>query len=313
MKLYFKRHDGQAVTCDDFVNVMADANNRDFSLFKRWYAQSGTPSIKVTENYDAENQIYSLTLEQTTSPTADQKEKQALHIPVSMGLITPEGENIAEQVIELKEQKQTYTFENIIAKPVASLFRDFSAPVKVEHKRAETELLHIVKYDNNAFNRWDSLQQLATKMILKNADVDAEFLNAFKSILHDKDLDKALISDALMIPTESTIAEAMPTIMVDDIINSRKKVMNQLADKLKDDWLAVSEQIAKRKLKGVCLSYLMNASDQSQGIELAQQLFDNADNMTDQQTAFSALLKLIIGKFVIMLSMSFITVGSMKT
>lgn len=230
-----------------------------------------------------------------------------------MGLITPEGENIAEQVIELKEQKQTYTFDNIIAKPVASLFRDFSAPVKVEHKRAETELLHIVKHDNNAFNRWDSLQQLATKMILKNADVDAEFLNAFKSILHDKDLDKALISDALMIPTESTIAEAMPTIMVDDIINSRKKVMNQLADKLKDDWLAVSEQIAKRKLKGVCLSYLMNASDQSQGIELAQQLFDNADNMTDQQTAFSALLKLIISKFVIMLSMSFITVGSMKT
>ncbi|MEY8768397.1 aminopeptidase N [Francisella philomiragia] len=304
MKLYFERHDGQAVTCDDFVNAMADANNRDFSLFKRWYAQSGTPSIKVAQNYDAENQIYSLILEQTTPPTADQKEKQALHIPVSMGLITPEGENIAEQVIELTEQKQTYTFENITAKPVASLFRDFSAPVKVEHERAESELLHIVKYDNNAFNRWDSLQQLATKMILNNADVDAEFLNAFKSILHDKDLDKALISDALMIPTESTIAEAMPTIMVDDIVNSRKKVMNQLADKLKDDWLEVyqqcndnkpyslsAEQIAKRKLKGVCLSYLMNASDQSQGTELAQKLFDNADNMTDQQTAFSALLK----------------------
>lgn len=304
MKLYFERHDGQAVTCDDFVNAMADANNRDFSLFKRWYAQSGTPSIKVAENYDAENQIYSLILEQTTPPTADQKEKQALHIPVSMGLITPEGENIAEQVIELTEQKQTYTFENITAKPVASLFRDFSAPVKVEHERAESELLHIVKYDNNAFNRWDSLQQLATKMILNNADVDTEFLNAFKSILHDKDLDKALISDALMIPTESTIAEAMPTIMVDEIVKSRKKVMNQLADKLKDDWLAVyqqcsdnkpyslsAEQIAKRKLKGVCLSYLMNASDQSQGTELAQQLFDNADNMTDQQTAFSALLK----------------------
>lgn len=221
-----------------------------------------------------------------------------------MGLITPEGENIAEQVIELTEQKQTYTFENITAKPVASLFRDFSAPVKVEHERAESELLHIVKYDNNAFNRWDSLQQLATKMILNNADVDTDFLNAFKSILHDKGLDKALISDALMIPAESTIAEAMPTIMVDEIVKSRKKVMNQLADKLKDDWLEVyqqcndskpyslsAEQIAKRKLKGVCLSYLMNASDQSQGTKLAQQLFDTADNMTDQQTAFSALLK----------------------
>ncbi|MEY8714852.1 aminopeptidase N [Francisella philomiragia] len=304
MKLYFVRHDGQAVTCDDFVNAMADANNRDFNLFKRWYAQSGTPSIKVAQNYDAENQIYSLILEQTTPPTADQKEKQALHIPVSIGLITPEGENIAEQVIELTEQKQTYTFENITAKPVASLFRDFSSPVKVEHERAESELLHIVKYDNNAFNRWDSLQQLATKMILNNADVDTEFLNAFKSILHDKDLDKALISDALMIPTEFTIAELMPVIMVDNIAKSRKKVMNQLADKLKDDWLEVyqqctdnkpyslsAEQIAKRKLKGVCLSYLMNASDQSQGLELAQQLFDNADNMTDQQTAFSALLK----------------------
>ncbi|KYW85845.1 aminopeptidase N, partial [Francisella hispaniensis] len=228
MKLYFERHDGQAVTCDDFVNAMADANNRDFSLFKRWYAQSGTPNVKVTENYNPENQTYSLTLEQTTPPTADQKEKQALHIPVKMGLITPDGENIAEQVIELKEQKQTYTFENITAKPVASLFRDFSAPVKIEHERAERELLHIVKYDNNAFNRWDSLQQLSTKMILNNTDIDAEFLNAFKLILHDKDLDKALISDALMIPSESTIAEAMPTIMVDEIVKSRKKVMNQL-------------------------------------------------------------------------------------
>ncbi|APC95139.1 aminopeptidase N [Francisella tularensis subsp. novicida] len=304
MKLYFERHDGQAVTCDDFVNAMADANNRDFSLFKRWYAQSGTPNIKVSENYDASSQTYSLTLEQTTLPTADQKEKQALHIPVKMGLINPEGKNIAEQVIELKEQKQTYTFENIAAKPVASLFRDFSAPVKVEHKRSEKDLLHIVKYDNNAFNRWDSLQQIATNIILNNADVNDEFLNAFKSILHDKDLDKALISNALFIPTESTIAEAMRVIMVDDIVLSRKNVVNQLADKLKDDWLAVyqqcndnkpyslsAEQIAKRKLKGVCLSYLMNANDQSQGTELAQQLFDNADNMTDQQIAFTELLK----------------------
>lgn len=304
MKLYFERHDGQAVTCDDFVNAMADANNRDFSLFKRWYAQSGTPNIKVTENYDAPSQTYILTLEQTTPSTADQKEKQALHIPVSMGLITSNGENIAEQVIELKEQKQTYTFEDIAAKPIVSLFRDFSAPVKVEHKRSEEELLHIVKYDNNAFNRWDSLQHLATNMILNNADVSDEFLNAFKSILHDKELDKALISDALLIPNESTIAQTMPVIAVDDIVKSRKRVMNQLADKLKDDWLEVykecndnqpyslsAEQIAKRKLKGVCLNYLMNASDQSHGTALAQQLFDNADNMTDQQTAFSALLK----------------------
>ncbi|MCL4128568.1 UNVERIFIED_CONTAM: hypothetical protein GTU68_036043 [Idotea baltica] len=304
MKLYFERHDGQAVTCDDFVNAMADANNCDFSLFKRWYSQSGTPNIKVTENYDAQSQTYSLTLEQTTPSTADKKEKQALHIPLSIGLITPKGENIAEQVIELKEQKQTYTFENIAEKPIVSLFRDFSAPVKVEHKRSEEELLHIVKYDNNAFNRWDSLQQLATNMILNNADVSDEFLNAFKSILHDKELDKALISDALSIPSESTIAEAMPTIVVDDIVLSRKKVINQLTDKLKDDWLLVyqqcndnqpyslsAEQIAKRKLKAVCLSYLMNASSQNQGTELAQQLFDDADNMTDQQTALSALLK----------------------
>ncbi|MED7789631.1 aminopeptidase N [Francisella sp. 19X1-34] len=304
MKLYFERHDGQAVTCDDFVNAMADANNSNFDLFKRWYSQSGTPNIKVSESYDSQSQTYSLILEQTTQSTADQKEKQALHIPVKMGLITPEGENIAEQVIELKEQKQTYTFENILAKPVVSLFRDFSAPVKVEHKRTESELLHIVKYDNNAFNRWDSLQQLATNMILAKSDVSDEFLNAFKSILNDKELDKALISDALLIPNESTIAEAMTVIAVDDIVLSRKKVVNQLADKLKGDWLAIyqecnddkpyslsAEQIAKRKLKNVCLSYLMNASDQAKGTELAQQLFDNADNMSDQQAAFSALLE----------------------
>ena len=110
MKLYFERHDGQVVTCDDFVNAMADANNCGFSLFKRWYSQSGTPNIKVTEKYNADSQIYSLTLEQNTPPTADQQVKQVLHIPVKMVLITPAGENIAEQIIELKEQKQTYTF-----------------------------------------------------------------------------------------------------------------------------------------------------------------------------------------------------------
>lgn len=304
MKLYFERHDGQAVTCDDFVNAMADANNRDFSLFKRWYSQSGTPNIKVTESYCAESHKYSLTLEQNTPPTVDQKEKQTLHIPVKMGLITPTGENIKEQVIELKEQKQTYTFDNISAKPVASLFRDFSAPVKVENKRTEKDLLHIVNYDNNAFNRWDSLQQIATNIILNNDDVNDEFLNVFRSILNDQNLDKALISNALAIPGESTIAEEMPVILVDNISFARNKVLNQLADKLKDDWLAVykkccdnelynlsQQQITKRKLKGVCLSYLMNASDQKIGTDLAQQLFDSADNMTDQQTAFSALLQ----------------------
>ena len=148
-------------------------------------------------------------------------------------------------------------------------------------------------YDNDAFNRWDSLQQIATNKILNNNDVNNEFLSAFKSILYDQNLDKALISNDLIIPSESTIAEVKSVILVDDIVFARNKVLNQLADNLKDDWLAVyqeccdnqryrlsQQQIAKRKLKGVCLYYLINATDQKVGTDLAQQLFHNADNMT---------------------------------
>ncbi len=304
MKLYFERHDGQAVTCDDFVNAMAEANNYDFSVFKRWYSQSGTPIVKVSENYDPNNQTYTLTLEQHTPPTADQKEKQALHIPVKMGLITPGGANIEEQVIELKENKQTYSFKNITEKPAPSLFRDFSAPVKVEYQNTENDLLHVIKYDNNAFNRWDSIQQIATNIILNNRDLNDEFISAIKSLLNDEKLDKSLISDALLMPNETTIAESMSTILVENIVIARKKILSQLGDNLKANWLAIyetctdsqpynlsQEQTAKRRLKGICLYYLMQASDQTVGTDLASQLFTTANNMTDQQAAFSALLQ----------------------
>ena len=304
MKLYFERHDGQAVTCEEFVDSMADANSRDFSHFKKWYGQSGTPEITVTEEYNQNTQVYKLKFKQKTPPTADQKQKSPLHIPIKMGLILPNGQNIQEQVIELFNAEHTFNFDNISEKPTPSLLRDFSAPVKLHIDLSEKDLFHIIKFDSNAFNRWDALQTLSTKIILNAEDANDQFCDAIKSILHDESLDKSLICDTILMPIESAIAEEMSMILVDNIVLARKKLISQLSNQLKANWLSVYEQclntnaytvdqesVGKRRLKGICLYYLMQADDQKIGTDLALQLFDQADNMTDQLAAFSALLQ----------------------
>lgn len=304
MKLYFERHDGQAVTCDDFVNAMADANDCDLSLFKQWYSQSGTPELNVTENFDATNKTYTLTIEQHTPSTADQKEKKSLHIPIKTGLIFSDGENSQEKILELKDKKQSFTFEGIEEKPTPSLLRDFSAPVKIKFNYTEEDLLHLMKFDTNAFNRWEAGQVLATQTILAAKDYSSDFIEAIQSILNDNKLDKSLICEAILTPTETTLAEGMDIIFVDNITIARNKVISQLGQSLKANWLAIYEsctnskafsleqkEVGNRRLKGLSLYYLMHAEDQTIGTDLALQLFKDANNMTDQLSAFSALLQ----------------------
>lgn len=308
MDLYFERHDGQAVTCDDFVNAMADANHKDFKLFKRWYSQSGTPILDITDEYNAKNKTYTVYIKQHTPATADQKDKLPLHIPIKTGLIDNNGQDIVERVLELTEEQQSFVFDHIAAHPTLSILRDFSAPVKINHNpTTTTQHLHLFAHDSNDFNRWQAGQTLATQLMLQPSLDDHElvkqFIKAVKSVLLNGTLDKALISEAVTMPSETTLAECMPIIKVDDLCQAHQQLIQQLAEALKDTWLSLYHQchhdqaydlsqrsIAERRLKGVCLFYLMQANNQDIGIDLATQLLKTADNMTDQLAAFSALL-----------------------
>lgn len=303
MDLYFDRHDGQAVTCDDFVNAMADANHKDLSDFKKWYGQSGTPVLTFSAKYDAAAKQYHLTIQQETKPTLDQKTKVALHIPVQVGLLDSSGKEIAHQLLELKQDQQTFVFDNITEKPVPSLLRNFSAPVKIKFDYTTEDLLHLFAHDTDNFNRWDAGQTIATQCILNNQQLPKTFIKALQQSLLNKKLDKAYISELVTMPAKATLAELTDPLDVDALLASHQQVLKQLADELKDTWTCVYHQfkaqpylldhtsVAKRALKNTALAYLMQSQDQSLGEALALAQFKSADNMTDELAAFCALLQ----------------------
>ena len=154
MDLYFKRHDGSAVTCDDFRAAMADANKVDLTQFERWYTQAGTPTVKASGTFDAAAKTYTLELEQISKPSPGQPSKDPYHIPVRVGLLGPDGKDmVPERVLELREAKQTFTFEGVTAKPQPSILRDFSAPVRVVFDQTEEDLAFLMANDSDSFNR----------------------------------------------------------------------------------------------------------------------------------------------------------------
>ncbi len=180
MELYFERHDGQAVTCDDFRAAMADANDRDLTQFERWYSQAGTPHVSVVTEYDAHNQTYSVTLSQSCPPTPDQEKKLPFHIPVALGLLDRDGRDMAlllepdapiedaptTAVLELTDASQTFVFHKVAEYPVPSLLRNFSAPVVLRYEYADVELAFLMQHDSDPFNRWEAGQRLATRRLL---------------------------------------------------------------------------------------------------------------------------------------------------
>ena len=315
--LYFERHDGQAVTINDFVQAMEDANGVDLSQFRLWYKQSGTPVVEVLTQYDHAAERLTINLRQSTPDTPGQTNKKPLWIPVQLGFIAHSGEDIEvrpdqpdfwteeSQVLHFREAEQTFSFGGVIEEPVVSLFRDFSAPVRINYQHSQSALRFMLQHDSDGFNRWDAGQQLmlhwielAEKGRFKLAKED---IAALHSVISDESLDPAMVAYLLALPSEAYIAETRKSYDPVAIHNGREQVLSEVAEALIEDFKACYERLnvpaeyqpapadmARRSLKNLALSYWARAS--SGGIEAAKAQFNSADNMTDQMAALRVLV-----------------------
>ncbi len=310
MDLYFERHDGQAVTTEEFVRAMENASQVDLKQFRRWYKQAGTPVVSVREKFDADKNTFTLDLSQQTPATPGQEEKLPFHIPVKFSLFDMEMEQTHQSgVLEFTENEQQFEFKNVFEKPTLSLFQGYSAPVKLKIDRDDEELAFCMAHESDDFNRWEAGQQLSTRLILSMVDsindgqalsLPDYYVQAWQKTLLNNTLDKALIARAITLPSLSYIGEMLPVIDVDAIHQAREFIHSQLAQQLKDDILQVyqstvqdeynllPESMGKRSLRHQALSYLMYVD--GLGDSLARTQYQSADNMTDQITAFKSLV-----------------------
>jgi aminopeptidase N len=322
MDLYFQRHDGQAVACDDFRAAMSDANGRDLTQFERWYSQAGTPRVSVTTRYDGSAQTYSMTLAQSCPATPGQEEKLPFLIPVSVGLLDAKGQDMPLSlagvdnspttiVLELKEESQTFTFRNVGEKPVPSILRNFSAPVILEYDYTDDELAFLMAHDSDAFNRWEAGQRLATRRLLvltslaqtagSTLTVDAALSDSLRATLNSNGLDPAFREIALTLPAETVIAEQMDVIDPQAIHTARRFLRHSLAQAMRVDFEKAYKQnridgiyspdaasSGKRGLKNLALAYLGELDD-ADAHALMQAQYDQANNMTDRMAALTAL------------------------
>ena len=324
MDLYFERHDGQAVTTEEFICAMEAVSKIDLQQFRLWYKQSGTPEVTVKDNYNAEAETYQLTLSQKTPATPNQDEKQPFHMPVKVSLMKQQADLIplfiADEdgnevvskdfaILNFNKKDQSFEFKNVTEKPVLSIFQGFSAPIKLYFKRSDEELAFCMANETDDFNRWEAGQQLATRLILSMVErvqnnealsLPAYFIDAYRQTLNNKKLDKALIARAISLPSLSYIGEMMEVIDVDAIHQVREFIGSQLAIELSDDLLRVYKEntqsqfslspddMAKRFLRNQALSYIMYLGEQGESLALSQ--YQSADNMTDQMAAFRALI-----------------------
>ena len=323
MDLYFERHDGQAVTCDDFRAAMADANGRDLRQFERWYSQAGTPIVTARTRYDAVKRNFDIILSQRSN----HPDQLPFHIPVAVGLLGADGRDLpltldgaqpadaapTTIVLELTEQEQIFRFRNIDERPTPSILRDFSAPVVLEYDYTDDELLHLFRHDSDPVNRWEAGQRLAMARLLKlTAQVagkhdkplklDDTFLNAQRALLTDETLDPAFRELALILPSEGIIAEQMDVVDPQAIHTARQFMRRTIGASLRQELVAQYHanqtpgeyspdalSAGKRALKNLCLSYLLVAPD-AVTQSLAQQQCEQAGNMTDRFAALVALL-----------------------
>jgi len=323
MDCYFERHDGQAVTTDDFCAAMADANQVDLTQFKRWYDQAGTPLVTARDEWDEESGRYRLTLSQTCPPTPQQEEKLAFMMPIRMGLLGDDGEPLPLQLIDesepagderilvLTEAKQVFEFQGLNQRPLPSLMRGFSAPVNLEYPYSREQLAFLMAHDKDDFNRWDAGQKLALELILEliaevqageKLVLDEALVQAYSGVLDDAESNPAFVAEALVLPGEAYIADQMDVVDVDAIHEVRVFLQKALAKALKgrflEVWQRLSEEqeafsldagaMGERRLKNLCLSYLVYLEKESI-ITGAVQQFNDATNMTDSMGALFAL------------------------
>jgi aminopeptidase N len=283
MRLYFKRHDGQAVTCDDFVRAMQDASGIDLSQFRRWYDVAGTPVLDCTGKFDAKKRTFTLTVRQSMNPP--------FHIPFAVKI----GPH--ERVLSVTKREESFTFDGLDAAPVPSLLRGFCAPVIVRYPYSESDSLALLAHDDDPFNRWEAGQRLAVDTILNaQGHPSPAFIEALRRLLQDRD--PAFIAEVLALPSEAYLAEQVGVVDPDTLHAARNTLRRSIAAALKDELLAayksnrVSPPYApdaassgKRALRNAALGLLMELGTKDM-IALGLEQYETADNMTD---SFAAL------------------------
>jgi len=288
MRLYFERHDGQAVTCDDFVQAMQDASGIDLAQFRRWYDKPGTPVLDCRGDWDASAKRFTLTVRQSMNPP--------FHIPFAVKI----GD--AEQVLALTEVEQRFEFDGLDAAPVPSLLRRFSAPVILNYPYTESDLVHLMSHDDDAFNRWEAGQRLATLRILEHGGAPSPaHVEAFGRLLATAAEDPAFTAEAISMPTESTLAEQGETVDPDALHLARNRLRRTLADAHRDALLAAYHASAvdgpyapdaaaagRRALRNAALGYLMELeAPELRALCYAQ--YAKSDNMTESFAALACL------------------------
>jgi aminopeptidase N len=317
LTLYFQRHDGHAVTCDDFAQAIADANPesqlaRRLDQFKRWYSQAGTPRVRVQTHFDAASGIYTLTLSQSCPPTPGQPDKQPFVIPVALGLLDGEGRELTSGMHVLTQASETLTFPGYPSEPVPSVLRGFSAPVVLEYDYSDQQLLALLAHDTDPFNRWEAAQRLATGRALTcirgnlSVQLDAPYVEAMRTVLRHPQLDAAFKELVLTLPAETFIAEQLDVVDPQRIHQVREEMRQQLAQALFADWEWAYEahkdsgayqpdpvSSGRRALAGLALTHLClaaRASGDTVWPGKAYQRFKDASNMTDRFNALAALV-----------------------
>ncbi len=324
MQLYFERHDGQAVSCNDFRLAMADANQLDLTQFELWYSQHGTPLVDIQESYDATTQQFSITLQQRAPVNFQGADPwQAMYMPVKLALYQNNGEAFAldeqgntQQVKVLSDMSATWVFDNISHRPVSSLFQGFSAPVKINRQTSSDDLAFLMKYDTDSFNRWDAGQQMQAEIIISkyqammNQDdyqCPRYFMDSFRHVLLDAATDPALVAEAITLPALKTMMQLLSEVDVLQL-NAAKQWLTDLISKefqvellsvynqnyIDESYQVTAAQVGKRSLKNRCLWYLLQTSKTAKNFnemaQLVRQQYQSANNYTDQMAALTLIV-----------------------
>lgn len=322
MDLYFSRHDGQAVTTEDFIQAMADVSQRDLTQFFRWYFQSGTPRLEVASEYDSKQETFTLTVKQSCPPTPDQPHKEPFYLPLAIGLVGQAGNDLPLQLIgenlivsgtkilEIREAEQKFTFTHLTEKPVPSLLRNFSAPVKLDYPYSLEELVLLMTHDSDIVARWEAAQQLSVRLFLdlisakkssSTLQLPVLWVNAFSQLLADKSIDLHLLARLFTLPAEAYLAQYSEPVDIERIHQVRELGKQQLATALESQFFALyhhfldrspyvfsPEAMGRRSVKNLCLSYLVDTHQEIYA-DLAVEQFNASDNMTDTMGALWAL------------------------
>ena len=308
MDLYFERHDGQAVTIDDFVAAMEDANQRDLTQFKRWYSQAGTPVVVVDETFSGDT--LTLAFEQSCPPTPECQHKEPFHIPIRIALFDKHGKQLPgyPDLLELREERQQFVFSGLSEKPTVSLLRDFSAPIQLQQAYDEAKLIALLRHEVNGYAKWEAARQLVLHGLLDllkkdRADwvVSPRLLDAFKHVLTDETLDNALRAELITPPSFEEIIGHLSEVDVDAVEAVRDYYRYEIGQALyvearslydrlwAEETHAIDEAaFGRRKLRNTCLWFMMKTREQ-EALPLCLRQFADARTMTDQMASFSLL------------------------